>query len=245
MVGVVAVLAFEGFSGCSRVEQRLVSAERDVATAQVAVGSPSRSLIPHDARQSGRVGSVKPLVSGVLDRSRWPQVYPAVIRAIAVDVVYAVWNFMAHKCESQSVQALILLVDHHDQIAVCGLGRRDRSRFRAPLIELPSEQPCVGVIDQQVFEVVLIFEHARPMPGHARAVEWLAGKLFGALLRPGQNIQHNALAEHAALAVIVDRVPGDAEANALGKFQFPKFVEHVLFDEFMRCHSGTHSFLAL
>jgi hypothetical protein len=46
------------------------------------------------------------------------------------------------------------------------------------LLDPPSEQSGTWVIAQQLFEVVLIFEHARPMPGHARAVDKLEFKRF-------------------------------------------------------------------
>lgn len=112
------------------------------------------------------------LVSGVLDRSRRPKVFPPVVCTVAIDMVDAVRHLSTHEGKCQAVQALVLLVDHHDQIAICGFGCRDRSCLRAALVNTPDEQPAVRLIAQQFFEVALIFEHAGPMPGHARAAEW-------------------------------------------------------------------------
>ena len=80
---------------------------------------------------------------------------------------------------------------------------------------------------------------------YRRADNGLARHQLGLLIRPGQHVGNDVLLEHAAPSVIVDGAARDREADRLLEALLAQFIVHVLFDEFMGRHSGTHSFLAL
>jgi hypothetical protein len=72
-----------------------------------------------------------------------------------------------------------------------------------------------------------------------------SGHILGLLIRPSQYIGNDVLLEHAAPVVIVDGAARNCEADRFLEAILSQFVVHILFDEFMGRHSGTHSFLAL
>ena len=149
-----------------------VSTQADGLSLDVDNGSPAALLLV-DACMSCAVVLVSALVAAVHELRHFAQILPAVIRAVAVDVVNLFRPAPVHDGKSDPVGLDVLIVDRDVGVPVAGADVPGRlpGVLCVPRLDVaggrlsgpPSENPCVGAVVEKVRHFFSV--HSAP-PSH-------------------------------------------------------------------------------
>src|SRR5262245_33894167 len=114
---------------------------------------PSGQLVPTHPLEPALVTRCQPSVRIVLSVGRFPQIGPAIVRRLAVDVIDCTPRPCTHHQEPRQPVSLVdRTINAHDDIAVVVERPSDLPRRAPSSLDLPDQQPALRVVVQQFLQ---------------------------------------------------------------------------------------------